>query len=200
MSRRQKIITSVLWSTVVLAMIGMAVTGQFSRSGGQADDVLFSIAPFELIDHRGQLAGDKTLQGKPWVAMVMFTRCKMACPRMVARMQQIEQAVPSSDLKLVSVTVDPDHDTPPVLNAFVQQYAAQPDRWLMLTGTKARVYDVAEGVLKLNSGIADGGLGHSEKMLLIDRRNQVRGIYDTNDDQDIQRLIADASRLIKVTR
>ena len=100
-------------------------------------------------------------------------------------------------MHFVSFTVDPERDTPEVLKGYAQNYDADPARWHFLTGDKSALFDAAAG-LKLTAAPA-GQFGpeivHAEKFLLVDGAGKVRGIYDSNDEQDLKKLAADASAL-----
>src|SRR5258707_5742402 len=97
---------------------------------------VYGSAPeFELIAQDGRAFSSKALSGQVWVADFMFTTCPGPCPRMTSQMHQVQAATLShSDVKLVSFTVDPEHDTPTVLAAYARQHAASPQRWYFLTG------------------------------------------------------------------
>jgi protein SCO1/2 len=81
------------------------------------------------------------LLGKAWIAGVIFTRCVEECPLVSSHMARLQDALATEpDVRLVSITVDPAYDTPEVLTHYAQSFAAQPQRWLFLTGDKATIY------------------------------------------------------------
>jgi protein SCO1/2 len=99
-------------------------------------------------------------------------------------------------VRLVSFTVDPEHDTPAVLKEYGQGRGAQPGRWYFVTGSKQQMFDVAAG-MKLTAKPAEGddAILHSPKFLLIDAEGRVRGIYNGTDEQEVKQLAADAATL-----
>jgi len=102
---------------------------------------LWEVPDFALIERSGQSVARADLLGKVWIASVIFTRCVEECPLVsshMARLQDVFTAEP--DVRLVSITVDPAYDTPEVLTRYAQSFAAQPQRWLFLTGDKAMIY------------------------------------------------------------
>jgi cytochrome oxidase Cu insertion factor (SCO1/SenC/PrrC family) len=76
--------------------------------------VLGEVPPFELTDQRGHTFTRAALDGHVWVADFIYTTCQGPCPRMSSRMRAMQNAT-GPDVRLVSFTVDPDHDTPPAL-------------------------------------------------------------------------------------
>jgi protein SCO1/2 len=197
MDRKQKIITSVLWAVLVVAMLGVIGTGLWAKFRPEPLPVLYDGPTFALTDQDGRPFASKDLRGKVWVADFVFTTCPGACPKMTMRMSGLQRAVPDRDVHFVSFTVDPERDTPEVLKKYAQGFDADPARWHFLTGEKSALFDTAAG-LKLTAAPA-GTFGpeivHAEKFLLLDGEGRVRGIYDSADEQDLKKLAADAAAL-----
>jgi protein SCO1/2 len=81
------------------------------------------------------------LLGHVWIANFIYTRCATECPLMSNQMARFQEALAAErDVRFVSVTVDPEYDTPEVLTRYAQSFAAQPQRWLFLTGDKTATY------------------------------------------------------------
>lgn len=197
MDRKQKIITSVLWAVLVVAMLGVIGTGLWAKFRPEPLRVLFDAPAFTLTDQDGKPFGSEQLRGKIWVADFIFTHCPGACPVMTMKMSGLQRAVPERDVHFVSFTVDPERDTPPVLKEYAARFEADPARWHFLTGESPALFDVAAG-MKLTAAPA-GKFGpdivHAEKFLLIDGAGRVRGAYDSTDEQDLKKLAADAAVL-----
>src|SRR5476649_875564 len=92
-----------------------------------------------------------------------------------------------------SFTVDPAHDTPPVLAKYAQFFKADPARWHFLTGDRARLNDLGLNGFKLN--VVDGSLSHSTRFALVDGRRRIRGFYLTSEDDFKSRLLHDLHQL-----
>ena len=197
MDRRQKIITTVLWSVLVIAMLGVVGTGLWAKFRPDPLPVLYAAPSFSLTDQDARPFGSEDLRGKTWVAAFIFTHCPGVCPQMTMNMSALQQAVPDRDVHLVSFSVDPERDTPAVLKEYARSFDADPARWHFLTGDGAKVFDVAAG-LKLTAAPA-GKFGpdivHAEKLLLIDGEGRVRGAYDSKDEQEMKNLARDAAAL-----
>ena len=95
------------------------------KTGGAPLDNLGTVPAFQLTDQGGAAVTPSTLQRTPWVAAFMFTRCPSVCPRITARMKELQAAALSAHkpLRLVSISVDPEYDTPAVLQAYAQKFA-----------------------------------------------------------------------------
>ena len=197
MDRRQKIITTVLWSVLVIAMLGVVGTGLWAKFRPDPLPVLYAGPAFTLTDQDARTFGSEDLRGKTWVAAFIFTHCPGVCPQMTMKMAALQQAVPDRDVHLVSFTVDPERDTPAVLKDYAGRFEADLSRWHFLTGDGPKVFEVAAG-LKLTAAPA-GKFGpdivHAEKLLLIDGEGRVRGAYDSKDEQEMKQLAADAAAL-----
>jgi len=155
----------------------------------------FGAAPsFQLTTQTGQAFDSQSLAGQVWVADFIYTTCPGPCPMMTQQMRQIQDrtAQEMNDVKLVSFTVDPAHDTPPVLTEYARHYRVDPARWSFLTGDMAALNRVGLG-FKLNT--VDGKLSHSTRFVLVDRHMRIRGFYTTDEDAFLPQLVHDIRQL-----
>lgn len=158
--------------------------------------VYYDVPEFHLMSQDGQAFDSKVLQGKIWVADFIYTTCPGPCPRMTSQMKEVQSAVQKMpDVRLVSFTVDPEHDTPAVLAAYAKQRGAAFDDWYFLTGPPAELQRLDRDVFKL--GNIDASLQHSTRFTLIDRQSRIRGYYDTSESQAIPKLIDDIYALAR---
>jgi cytochrome oxidase Cu insertion factor (SCO1/SenC/PrrC family) len=112
------------------------------------------IPDFALIDQSGHSVGRSDLEGKIWIASFLFTNCPDECPLLTAEMARLQSDLAHiTDLRLVSISVDPDRDTPAVLSQYAERFNANPGRWLFLTGDKRAIYRLAREGFRL--GIVD---------------------------------------------
>ena len=155
--------------------------------------VLGQVPEFELTAETGQPFNRKSLGGRVWVADFVYTTCTGPCPLMTSKMRRIQASVP--DVLLVSFSVDPQHDTPPVLAAYARQFHAESGRWAFLTGSHDTLQMLSREAFKLSDITPD--LTHSTRFVLVDRQCRIRGYYTTSDDSAIPDLIADIRRLQK---
>jgi protein SCO1 len=185
------------WSLVAVAAAGLALLA-FARALTHRDapPVLGELPPFRLVERSGRPLSSDDLRGRPWVADFIFTRCAGACPAMTARMAGLRREVPE-DVMLLSITVDPAHDTAEVLARYAERAGAGPG-WLFATGERASVYRLAVEGFKLgveelppDQAATDGPFLHSSHFVLVDRANRIRGYYDSTDAEALARLRRD---------
>jgi len=157
--------------------------------------VLSTVPEFTLTAQSGQPFAGSSLRGQVWVADFIFTNCMGPCPRMTAQMRQIQTALgPSSGVKLVSFTVDPERDTPPVLTDYARRMRADTASWTFLTGPMEALDKVRREGFLLGAG--NSSLDHTTRFVLVDRAMRIRGYYDTSEPECIPRLVADIRRLL----
>jgi len=103
-----------------------------------------------LEDARGRPVRIGDLRGKVWVADFIYTRCVDTCPLQSAEMAKLQKDFAGAkDLRLVSITVDPDYDTGPVLARYAAKFGADMDRWLFLRGDRAEIARLARENFRL---------------------------------------------------
>jgi protein SCO1/2 len=148
---------------------------------------------FTLTSQTGQRFDSGALAGKVWVADFIFTTCPGPCPRMSSQMHSLAKELKQlPNVRFVSFTVDPEHDTPEVLAAYAKNFQAD-DRWYFLTGGQPELQHLDRDVFKL--GNVDGSMEHSTRFVLVDQRGRIRGYYDTNEPDALKPLVAGIRRL-----
>lgn len=159
-----------------------------------------AVPAFHMTNSRGQPFDSRQLTGKVWVADFIYTNCPAACPMMTYRMHGLEKKVRrEGDVRLVSISVDPARDTPPVLNNFAHHYGGPTPRWIFLTGTPDTVHLLAYTTFHVGDVL--GKIEHSTKFILVDKRGHIRGYYSslapsgTSSGSDIPALLRDVSFL-----
>lgn len=191
------------WKITLIAIPLLTALGLFflrrvevSRFASHQLPELGAVPPFRLTDQDGKSFGSSQLQGKIWIADFVYTTCPGPCPMISSRMSETQKPLRDTDVKLVSFSVDPAHDTPEVLRGYAEKLNAQPGRWEFLTGDKATIYRLSRDGFKLAAAAAaDGQPVHSTRMILVDRAGQIRGYYDATDADAITRLLADVAHL-----
>jgi len=157
--------------------------------------VLFDAPKFALTDQNNKPFSSDQLRGKIWVADFIFTQCNSLCPLMTQHLANFQKKTAGSDVQMVSFSVDPENDRPPVLKQYAATNGADESRWHFLTGTRAQTWAISEG-MNLAVGPDDGKqVFHSSHFLLIDAAGQVRGVYDSNDAGFMNKLVFDATHL-----
>ena len=159
-----------------------------------------TVPSFQLTNQDGQPFGSAQLKGKIWIADFIFTLCPGPCPMISTRMSELQKPLEKTDVRLVSVSVDPEHDSPAVLRGYAEKLDADPRRWNFLTGSRQAIYDLSRNGFKL--AISDGSTEqgtpvHSTRMILVDRRGEIRGYYDATAPDAMTKLLADANHLLR---
>ena len=149
------------------------------------DDKLIKIGPapkFELINQDNQKVANETDNGKVYVLEFFFTTCPTICPKMNESMLLIEKKFfGNPNFGIVSITIDPEHDTAAVLKAHSKLLGVTSSNWNFLTGDKAYIFDLANKGFNLYAGEnkkVAGGFEHSGLFALIDKDGNIRCRYD----------------------
>ncbi len=129
---------------------------------------------FELTERSGQPFRSRAMFGKVWVTTFFFATCPGACPRLNANIRHLNSLEELHDVTWVSISVDPDNDTLPVLKEYAQSYQADPERWLFCRADLGYIKRVGTDFLKLPVTWK----GHNEMAVVIDKQGKVRGMYD----------------------
>lgn len=194
-----------LWGFLVAVLLAVAVATlvQWLRRP-EPLPVLGELPPFSLVNRDGRTIRLEDLAGAPWVADFVFTRCPASCPMMSARMARLERGLPKDvDLRLVSVSVDPAHDTPEVLERYARSFQA-PERWLFLTGEREDVRRLCVEGFKLGLDMepppemaGPEPILHSTRFVLVDGEGRIRGYYEAFDEASMEKLRGDLLRLAR---
>lgn len=151
-----------------------------------------ALPAFSLVDSHGAPLTRERLQGTVWVASFLFTRCGGTCPATASKVQVLQASLPEGAV-LVSVTVDPERDTPEVLAAYASRYQRVEGRWLLATGETRQITELAQRGFYLGGGEA---LFHSTRLALVDQQARLRGFYESTSEAEMTRLLRDVSLLV----
>ncbi len=160
-----------------------------------------SIADFSLINQEGRVVTEKDFEGKVYVADFFFATCPSICPIMSANIAKLQNAFKDEPkVMFLSHSVTPTMDSVPVLAEYGLRYGADPARWMLTTGDKQHIYELARKSYFAVLDEGDGGVQdfiHTENFMLIDSRRQIRGYYDGTSDVDMRRLADEIRILLK---
>ena len=199
-----------LWAPLLVIVVGAvsvflwAGLVRFARQA-PAPQPLGTLPAFDLIERRQAPLRLDDLRGKVWVANFMYTSCVEVCPLQSAEMARLQTAFADhADLRLVSISVDPERDTPAVLTAYAENFRADPERWLFATGEPDAVARLAQEGFRLSAASyvsgedgEDYAFIHSNRFVLVDRQGRIRGYYRSTDPDDLARLRRDLTVLLQ---
>jgi protein SCO1/2 len=166
----------------------------------ESGDTLFrQIEDFELVSQDKAFLRLSDLRGDIKLVSFFFSRCGIVCPILNSNLARVQETFKNeSSIKLLSITVDSDFDTPEVLKAYAEEIGPGLKNWYFLSGDKAYIYDLAIKGFKLPVSDAsvytdieldvDELFIHSEKVLLLDGDDFIRGIYDGTDLEEMERI------------
>jgi protein SCO1/2 len=196
-----------VWTALAATIIAITVAFVFSNqkradptasvasgAGSTALDQLLVITPglppFTLTNQLGAMVTPAALSNNVAVVCVIFTRCAGPCPEMTRRIGELQRVIPPDlPVKLVTVTTDPDYDSPEVLKRYAARYNANGERWWFLTGNKSDIALLARDGLKLvaeeakpEDRVNDADLFiHSTVFVLLDKKGRLRGSIESTE-------------------
>ena len=180
---------------------------QIGRGSGDSPDGLNqygSVPDFSLTERNGSAVGLAQLRGKIWIADFIYTTCPDTCPLQTAMMAKLQEEYSGKPaVMLVSISVDPERDTPQVLSQYADRHRADATRWYFLTGQRNRIMQlIQQGFhLAVSAAPADtdsgGMIPHSPRFVLIDKEGRIRGYYDSRELEAFVRLKNDIETLLK---
>lgn len=159
-----------------------------------------TVPPFKLVNEKGDTLASEQLSGKIYVTDFFFTSCPGICPKMTNQLKRVQESFSGDkDIKIVSISVDPIHDTPEELTNYAKQNGANTMQWYFLTGNKDTIYTLAQQGFYLSAGEEKGNAEafvHSDKLVLVDKEGRIRGYYNGTTQAEVDRLITEINVLI----
>jgi protein SCO1 len=161
-----------------------------------------TVPPFALLDEDSLEFSHRNCEGQVRIVDFFFTRCPTICPIMSSQMARLQTGIEQRGLKdairLLSHSVDPEHDRPEQLSEYGKRLGQDPRIWKFLTGEKDDLFDLARNgyfLTAIESDTAAGGIFHSDVFSLIDQSGRIRGYYDGTDTKEVDQLLNDAQQL-----
>jgi protein SCO1/2 len=192
-----------LWGLVLLAVAGVIylrtraeprpiVSAEAASSANDASvwpDT--PVVNFDLVDAAGEPFSSAELKDKVWVASFFFVDCPGFCLKLNERIAELAKDLADTDVRFVSMTVDPMHDTPEVMTEYTKRYQADPKQWTFLTGDPATIERVAGESFKVSAAPAT----HTGRLMLVDRDGRVQGAYSYSSSAEMAALKKKAREL-----
>jgi protein SCO1/2 len=185
---------------VIVLIAGASKLFRGSEHRGYEESPPIGTVPdFHFTTQDGNPLTRADLLGKVWVIDFFFTRCPGPCPMMSSRLAEISKELKKAkDVRLVSLSIDPEHDTPQVLKEYASHLGANPDRWIFLTGPSDQVQEfTTKGMLQALSNTDPAAPVHSTRFLVIDRLGQIRIARKLDEPELVQKLLIDIGNLLR---
>ena len=199
-----------LFLIIVVALALVAGVGSwFAAAAFARHDQLHGILPdkertlgeFSLTDETGRPVPRADLDGNILAVSFLFTSCSLTCPEVSRHMAEIQRlTVKDADVRLVSLTVDPRSDTPPVLAKWGARFGADPNRWLFLTGSKTVLHGlIAKSFLTQDNSdpfnSMPGNFTGTERIAIVDKHGRVRVYFDGLRNETPAAVMAEIGKL-----
>ena len=154
-----------------------------------------TVADFELLNQNGETITQDHYKDKIYVVDFFFTSCPTICPIMTTNMVVLQnEFLKNEDIMFLSLSVTPTIDSIPVLRKYATEKGVIDSKWNVTTGNKKHIYELARKSYFAVVEQGDGGLQdfiHTPNFILVDKKKQIRGIYDGTNNKEIERLVND---------
>jgi len=166
-------------------------------------DTISVVQPFSFVNQDGQRFTNRDVEGKVYVAEYFFTTCPGICPTMNTNMNKVYQRFKGNkDFLILSHTCDPEQDSASQLKKYADSMQVDTHQWIFLTGRKDSLYTMARLSYtiddpKNNLRNIDDDFLHTQFWALVNRKGEVKKIYDGLKDEEINELITDIETMLK---
>lgn len=166
--------------------------------------ILTRLPSFELTNQEGKNIGMTDLHGRVWIANFIFTRCTDTCPLQTQKMNELQTTFKEykkawKDIRLVSFSVDPEHDTSDVLSKYIGERKLDTSQWHFLTGSRDSVWNLSKKGFRLpvmdEAKNTKMPILHSSQFVLVDWEGRIRGYYDALNPESFGQLQKDTAQV-----
>ena len=203
----EKLVSSwIFWAIAVTFLFAFPILKSVKRQLPDPLPVLSQVPEFKLTNENGRSFGSQDLEGKVYVASFIFTSCQTVCPNLLTKLKTVQHRLRGvvDRAAILSFSVDPETDTPEVLYRKAREFHANPNVWRFITGRTEEMktllidgFKVPMGEKSKAENIYD--VAHSNKLVLVDQKGNIRGYYGTEKD-DINRLMIDVGLVINAKK
>ncbi len=170
-------------------------------ASAKPDTVRHKVPAFSLRDLQYNDFTHRDLKGRITVVDFFFTSCPTICPKMTDHLLELQKRLDRKgwdDVRILSITVDPAHDSVEVLRSYAEKNGIDTTRWDLLTGERDRIYELGREGFMVSARAdsqAPGGFLHSGRFILVDPDRHIRGFYDGTREASLDQLLKDIERL-----
>ncbi len=174
-------------------------------NGKQKDDSIWhTTKDIRLVNQLGDTVNLYDQKGKIIILDFFFTSCGSICPKLTNNMSNLQRSfsiggdkrkkVDTSIVQFISISVDPDRDSVPVLNEYANKMGVLSDNWWLMTGNRDSIYKFAFEEMKVDKFSQEPinpDFVHTSRFILIDKKMKVRGYYNGLDSTSLMKLAKD---------
>lgn len=158
------------------------------------------IPDFTFTNQNGDMVGRADMAGQVTIVNFFFTSCPSICPKMSGEMERVSDMFRNyPEVRLMSISIDPEYDTPEILKDYADKHNAKAGKWDFLTGDKTEIYKLARCGFVIPAidglGVADDFI-HSDRLTLVDSKGRIRGYYGGTDRADVDTLMLETKVLL----
>ncbi len=150
------------------------------------------LSEFQLTERSGQMVSSDDLLGKPYVVSFFYSTCPSICVQQNQMVRQLQEEFEAGGVRFVSISVDPETDTPAAMQEYAARFGADADQWLFMTGDLTYIRRVGAEVFRLPVNRKF----HTEKFVLVDAQGQIVGYYDWPETKQFEKLKTKIRELI----
>ena len=208
-------IAIILWSLVVVAGVAVLVSNYWKNSENGAGVMVpvaehgdsnqagaaFATVPWEhfqnvprfrLTNQDGQEFDSATISGRPMTFSFFFATCPSICRDLNKQVRELRKELNDSEMMFVTLSVDPENDTPEVLNKYASDFGATTDDWNFLTGPLYKIKQLGSQTFRVS---VDRNT-HTDNIILVDRWGKYRDRFKWNDPYDMKRYLQVAKDIL----
>jgi cytochrome oxidase Cu insertion factor (SCO1/SenC/PrrC family) len=200
----QKQLPLILWTAVMIGLVWLVWQRLQppvlpKSSGVVLVDIPWEQLPdvprFRLLNQAGEEFDSNKLSGRVYAVSFFFVNCPTICRDLNRELARLNERTKNLDLQFLTVSVDPENDTPDLLQKYAQDMGAKVGRWDYLTGPMHRIKELGEHVFQV---VIDKAT-HTDNILLIDKWGRYRDRFKWDDPDEMKRFVEVASALTKET-
>jgi protein SCO1 len=166
------------------------------------NDTISIVQSFAFVNQDGKTVTDRDVEGKVYVVEYFFTNCKGICPMLNTNMRKVyDQLKNEKDFLILSHTCDPERDSVQQLRKYSDSLGVNTAKWMFLTGRKDLLYTMARISYTIddpanNLKSIDDDFLHTQFWALVNKKGEVKKIYDGLKDEEVNELIGDARKML----
>ena len=166
---------------------------------GNKDTLNYEVTFEGFVSQEGAMVNSNGFKGNVYVVDFFFTSCPTICPKMSSVLKNVYDEVEHPDFNILSISIDPMHDTVEVLSSYASKLGVESPKWTFATADKENTFLTADRFMvhASENKSEPGGFFHSSNVVLIDRNGHIRGYFDLLREEEVEQLYRSLDQLLK---